>query len=69
MVAVSERLIHHLNITVYQLPHIRGERVEGGPANTGAFEMAILVGFGAEQAFLASADVEERNHRAEPGHQ
>lgn len=69
MVAVSECLIHDLNITVNQPSHVWGERVKGGPVSTGAFEMPVLVGFGAEQAFFTGADVEKGDNRAKPGHQ
>lgn len=69
VVAFSECLIHDLNITVNQPPHVRGEGVKGGPASAGAFEMPVLVGFGTEEAFLAGADVEKDDNRAEPGHQ
>lgn len=69
MVAVSECLIHHLNITVNQSSHVWGKGVKSGPASAGAFEMAILVGFGAKQAFLAGADVEKGDNRAKSGHQ
>lgn len=69
MVAVSECLIHDRNITVNQASHVRGEGVKGGPMCTGAFEMPVLVGFGAEQTFFAGADIEKGDNRAESGHQ
>lgn len=69
MLAVSERLIHDLNITVNHASHVRGEGVKGRAACTGAFEMPVLVGFRAEEAFFAGAYVEKGDNGAEPGHQ
>lgn len=69
MVAVSERLIHDLDITVNQVSHVRGEGVEGGSASARALEMPVFVGFRTQEAFLIGADVEKGDDGAEPGHQ
>lgn len=64
-ISVPESTVHLAHVAIYTSPHVIREGVEGETSRSRAFEVAVSVFLGTQEAFFGNSDVQEGRQELE----